>query len=118
VEVEYVASLTSRSVPPAVDLVAYRVVQESLTNVIKHVGPAATTVSLTQDAEALRIEVSNAASVRDALDGEHTSGYGLVGIRERVQSVGGTLSAGRTPDGGYRVDARIPCPADMNRVRP
>ena len=100
--------------PPAVDLAAYRIVQESLTNVIKHAGPAATaTVSLRYASSGLEIEVTDtglgpgpaAMTAGEVLAG---NGHGLIGMRERAASVGGSLQTGPGPGGGYRVSATLP----------
>jgi signal transduction histidine kinase len=103
--------------PPAVDLAAYRIVQESLTNVIKHAGPAATaTVELRHTATELRIEVADTGLGHGPAEMTGGEGHGLVGMRERAASVGGTLATGPGPDGGYRVVAVLPpsggAPAD------
>jgi signal transduction histidine kinase len=89
---------------PGVDLAAYRVVQEALTNVSKHAGPATATVTLTYGGDALSVEVSDdGAGV--PVDG---SGHGLVGMRERVALYGGSLVAGPRPEGGFSVRATLP----------
>jgi signal transduction histidine kinase len=95
--------------PAGVDLAAYRVIQECLTNTIKHAGPAHTRVLVRYADEALEIEVSDTgrgpgASTRPQ-DG---SGHGLVGMRERVALYDGELQAGRRRGGGFTVKARIP----------
>jgi signal transduction histidine kinase len=91
------------------DLVAYRVVQEALTNAIKHAGPACADVSVNFGARVVALKVSDtgrgAASQRIAGDG---SGHGLVGMAERVELYGGDLNAGPRPGGGFEVSARIP----------
>jgi signal transduction histidine kinase len=94
-------------VPPGVDLSAYRVVQEALTNVIKHAGEGVTArVTVGCSVDELCIEVlddGRGASVAAA-----PGGHGLVGMRERVAVWGGELTTGPRPGGGYRVRARIP----------
>jgi YD repeat-containing protein len=97
-----------RPLPPAVDLAAYRIVQESLTNVLKHAGPAAATVGLTYDDQALRVEVTDTGIGSAASSLTAVTGHGLIGMRERAASVGGTLDAGPRPEGGYRVVAILP----------
>jgi signal transduction histidine kinase len=100
------------NVPPAVDVVAYRVVQEALTNVVRHAGEGATaTVNVRVDPTAVNVEVTNTnvAATRQFT----SSGHGLVGMKERVAAYGGDLRAGREPNGDYGVRARIPFqPAD------
>lgn len=93
-------------VPDGVALTAYRLVQESLTNVRKHAGPQArATVRLSVDADALDVEV-----VDDGRGGANdgTGGLGLLGMRERVEVHDGTLQVGPAPGGGWAVRARIP----------
>ncbi|MCX5192672.1 histidine kinase [Streptomyces sp. NBC_00249] len=102
--------------PPAVDLSAYRIVQEALANVVRHAPGARTRVSVTHSAEegeVLVLVVNGPA--RDAVVEleESGTGHGLVGMRERVRLTGGTLDTGPLPDGGFRVAARLPLdPAD------
>lgn len=95
------------SLPASVSLAGYRVIQEALTNVRKHQGPASTSVALRYRARELEIEVSSqrAAGAPPLREGP---GHGLVGMRERVTLLGGQLDAGPRPDGGFLVTARIP----------
>ncbi len=92
--------------PVPVDLAAYRIIQESLTNVIRHAGPAAATVSLTYSDAELLIEVAD--NGRGAPAHLPASGHGLIGMRERAAAAGGTMRAGSAPGGGYLVTARLP----------
>ncbi|MDG4531969.1 sensor histidine kinase [Streptomyces sp. AV19] len=99
----------SAALPQAVDLSAYRIVQEALANVVRHAPGALARVSVSADDEGLTVLVVN-----DPADGPHTpletagTGHGLVGMRERVRLVGGTLDTGPLPGGGFRVAARLP----------
>jgi signal transduction histidine kinase len=95
---------------PAVDLSAYRIVQEALTNVLKHAGPARVTVTVDHRADGLHLGVENdgAAVSGPAPDG---GGQGLIGMRERVVLFGGELSAGPRDGGGFAVHARLPVAA-------
>ena len=94
--------------PGAVDLAAYRIIQESLTNALRYAGPATATVALTVEDGELRIEVTDTgAGVTDTGKG---TGHGLVGMRERAAAVGGTVDAGPGRSGGYRVRAVLPVP--------
>ena len=91
--------------PPGVDVSAYRIVQEALTNALKHAGPARAHVFLRYGVDDLELEILD--------DGPGTgngggSGHGLAGIRERVAVVGGELDSGHRPEGGYAVRARLP----------
>jgi signal transduction histidine kinase len=92
--------------PPGVDVSAYRIVQEALTNALKHAGPAhaRVTVSYAPDVVDLAI-VDNGRG--PATDG---GGYGLAGMRERVALYGGSLESGVAPGGGYALHVRLPLP--------
>jgi signal transduction histidine kinase len=95
---------TQRQVAGPADLTAYRVLQESLTNVCKHAGPTTVTVDLAYRDDALELAVENPTT------GPPTGhpGHGHVGMRERIGALGGTFAAGPTPDRRYRVTARLP----------
>jgi signal transduction histidine kinase len=89
-----------------VDHAAYRILQESLTNVLRHAGPAASARVLLAYGDAdLLIEVTDDG---DGRSGEGGGGNGLVGMRERAETVGGTFTAGPAPGGGFAVSARLP----------
>jgi signal transduction histidine kinase len=98
--------------PAAVDLAAYRIVQESLTNAIRHAGPATAAVSLGYGHDELRIDVTDTghgpATGQDNQGAGENGGHGLAGMRERAATVGGALEAGPGPAGGFRVAARLP----------
>jgi signal transduction histidine kinase len=99
---------TPRPLSKALDLVAYRVVQEALTNVAKHAGQAATaTVLIRYDEEQLTLEVVDDGAGHETADGGQP-GHGIVGMRERVTSMDGRFAVGPQPAGGFRVDARLP----------
>ncbi|MFI6652901.1 sensor histidine kinase [Streptomyces sp. NPDC050529] len=106
-----------KGVPPAVDLSAYRIVQEALANVMRHAPGARTRVSISSDGAHLTVLVVNdppeptGSSLAPRTPVETTgTGHGLVGMRERVRLTGGTLDTGPLPDGGFRVAARLPLP--------
>jgi len=107
-----------RPLPAAADLAAYRIVQESLTNTIRHAGPATAAVSLTYLDSELLVEVTDTGRGLagpgprdgDLPDRVPGTGHGLAGMRERATSVGGTIQAGPLADGGFRVAARLPAP--------
>ncbi|MFD5623946.1 sensor histidine kinase [Streptomyces yangpuensis] len=104
------AAGAAEAAPPAVDLSAYRIVQEALANVVRHAPGAPTRVSVTVDEDEVLVLVVNGPAARDAVvepEGPGT-GHGLVGMRERVRLTGGTLDTGPLPDGGFRVAARLP----------
>ena len=93
-------------VPPGVGLAAYRIVQESLTNALRHAVARHATVRVATEGGSLRIEVTDDGQGRP---GHHESnGHGLVGMRERVAMYGGGLEVGPLPAGGFRVAATIP----------
>ena len=94
--------------PDAIDLTAYRIVQEALTNVVKHAGPVPVRVRLHRTAGALEIEVTNEAAPKAPTPVEGSGGRGLAGMRERIAILGGTVEAGPRPDGGWRVWASLP----------
>jgi signal transduction histidine kinase len=99
----------ARALPPGVDLAAYRVVQEGLTNVIKHADRARTVVRIEYRPRELRIDVADdGVAVFDAGRAQPGGGRGLIGLRERLAIYGGELDAGPRPGGGWRVQARIP----------
>lgn len=95
------------AVPSAIQISAYRIVQEALTNVLKHAGPTDVRVALRLDEDVLTVEVENGPA-----GGGHRpvpgSGRGLIGIRERVTAFGGTSHTGPLPRGGWRVRAAFP----------
>ncbi|MFW6693948.1 sensor histidine kinase [Streptomyces sp. MAR4 CNX-425] len=98
-----------RALPPGLDLTAYRIVQEALTNVAKHAGAGAARVRLTYAHDRLTLTVSD-----DGGAGRPPpppgGGFGLIGMRERAQTAGGSLRAGPRPEGGFAVTAELPLP--------
>jgi signal transduction histidine kinase len=101
--------------PAGVDLSAYRIVQEALTNVVKHAGPARAQITIRYRDHDLLVEVTDdgRGAVTLASDGRARVGHGLIGMRERVQVFGGDLETGPRPGGGFRVAARLPFAADQ-----
>jgi signal transduction histidine kinase len=93
--------------PAAVDISAYRIVQEALTNVLRHAGPATVDVSISCGADEVLIDVSDDGA-GPAAGPQAGDGHGLVGMRERVALFGGDLAAGPRPGGGFGVRARLP----------
>lgn len=94
----------ARELPPGVELAAYRIVQEALTNARKHAHARHATVSLDVDAGTLHVTVTDDGTGAES----NGTGHGLVGMQERVAVYGGTLEVGPAPTGGYRVSAAIP----------
>lgn len=93
--------------PEALGLVVYRVVQESLTNVIRHALPTTCRVAVAAAGEALQVEVTDDGPARQTTGGPG-GGYGLLGMAERVALYGGTMTAGPRPEGGFAVAVRLP----------
>jgi signal transduction histidine kinase len=97
-----------RPLPAGLELSAYRIVQESLTNVLKHAGPTRAQVCFHYRQEALEVAVLNEAAPSDFSSRGRGGGYGLVGMRERAELFGGDLHFGPRPEGGFEVRARLP----------
>jgi signal transduction histidine kinase len=93
------------TLPPGVDLCAYRIIQEALTNARRHAPGAAVEVRLECAHDAVRFLVRDRGPGADSSDPD---GHGLLGMRERAIMVGGTLSAGRAVGGGFMVEAELP----------
>jgi signal transduction histidine kinase len=117
--VELTVTGQPRTLPPGVDLTAYRVVQEALTNAMRHAGPAAAVVTLDYREDAVVVDVSDnggrdhgpgrtASSASSSPASAAGSGRGLLGLRERLSLYGGELDAGPRPAGGWRVRATLP----------
>ncbi len=98
----------ARPLPEAVELTAYRVIQESLTNTRKHAGCDTAVVRLGYAPEALSLAVEDEGKPVTQGSRHTPGGHGIVGMRERVAALGGRLSAGPRPEGGYRVFAELP----------
>ncbi|WP_327137878.1 histidine kinase [Streptomyces sp. NBC_01340] len=111
VSVELTMTGPARALPSGVDLAAYRVVQEALTNTVKHAVGAKATVTVEYGADRLRVDVKDTGGTPDASATTTGNGRGLLGLRERLAVYGGTLDTGRRPTGGYRVTALIPLEA-------
>jgi signal transduction histidine kinase len=94
-------------VPDGVDLSAYRIIQEGLTNVLRHGGPTAQ-VAIDYRGAAVAIEISDPGPGARARSGENGPGHGLIGMRERVAVFGGRFTAGPQPGGGFRLTATLP----------
>jgi signal transduction histidine kinase len=96
-----------RPLPPEISLSAYRIIQEAVTNVVRHADTRACQVTVDCREDQLSIEVADAGRGRGTTTG---SGYGLLGMRERVSLLHGEFSAAPRPEGGFRVAARLPVP--------
>ncbi|MER5177373.1 histidine kinase [Streptomyces sp. NPDC002896] len=97
-----------RPLSPGVDLTAFRIVQEALTNVTKHAAAAAAHVRLTYSYDRLTITVADDGTSTSPTTPAPGKGFGLIGMRERAHSVGGDLQAGHRPEGGFEVTTALP----------
>jgi signal transduction histidine kinase len=106
VRVEVTVSGEARPLPALVDLTAYRIVQESLTNVLRHAGASVVSVSISFEPDAVALEIDDDGSGTTAME----EGYGISGMRERASAIGGRLEAGPAPypGRGFRVRAWLP----------
>jgi signal transduction histidine kinase len=100
------------ALPTPVQIAIYRVVQESLTNVMRHAGGAQATVRIAVAGDEVRVDVTDDGRGTPTAMSTPGSGAGLGGMRERVSSLGGELEAGREPDGGWRVHTILPLDPD------
>ncbi|KAB2390312.1 sensor histidine kinase [Actinomadura montaniterrae] len=111
---------TARPLPPGLDLTAYRIVQEALTNVTKHAGTGSARVRLAWNRDRVTISVADdggGAAPSASAGTDRPPGYGLIGMRERATAVGGHLSAGRRPEGGFLVSTELPLPPAKDAAR-
>ena len=107
-DVELVVEGTPGPLPATVELNAYRIVQEALTNTLKHAGPTRATVTLAYEPEALRVDVRDLGGApREAVP---SAGYGLISMQQRTAMLGGDLVVGPEAEHGFRVSARLPVP--------
>jgi signal transduction histidine kinase len=97
-----------RALPAIVDLAAYRIVQEGLTNTLRHAGAAGARIEIRYGRDVLEVHVTDDGRGAPARAGERNGGRGLLGMRERVALVGGALEVGPQPGGGFRVAALLP----------
>jgi signal transduction histidine kinase len=110
IEVDLDVDGDQRDLPPGVSFTAYRIVQEALTNVLKHAGRARAHVVVRAEPGVLALQVSDDG--RGVNGRAPNGGHGLVGMRERVAVYGGTLHAAPRPGGGFQVDAVLPYGSD------
>ncbi|MER8188293.1 histidine kinase [Kitasatospora sp. NPDC094015] len=114
------ARVTGRSgpLPPSLELSAFRIVQEALSNVLRHAPGAKAEVEIVHTDAAPRLRILNGPPGRGAVPpaGEAGGGHGVLGMRERAAILGGELTAGPTPDGGYEVAALLPAAAVRSTV--
>jgi signal transduction histidine kinase len=106
IDVRVVTEGDPRPLPPSVDLAAFRIVQEALTNVTRHAGQATATICLTYGDTGLTVRVEDDG--RGAVDNGSAGGNGIRGMQERASALGGEVEAGPKPGGGFRVVASLP----------
>jgi signal transduction histidine kinase len=94
--------------PAAVQLAAYRIIQESLTNVARHAGRARVTVRVAYDDTNMNVQIDDDGTAPPGRAAAIGTGSGITGMRERATALGGSLSAGFRRGGGFRVSARLP----------
>jgi signal transduction histidine kinase len=110
-DVELDVMLTGRVLPEMVELTAFRVVQEAITNVVRHARAASARVAIYEEGSVLVVEVHDDGRPRDP--DRVTAGFGLRGMAERVESIGGEVWHGRPGDGGWVVRASLPLPVSV-----
>ncbi|MFI6934311.1 sensor histidine kinase [Streptomyces sp. NPDC050287] len=115
-EVAWTLSGHPRPLPSAVDLAAYRIVQESLTNVHKHSGSSPARVGVEYAPDRLVVRIHDAGGGMAARKDTAVGGHGILGMRERAIAVGGWFEAGPEPDGGFTVRAELPLPPASVKV--
>jgi signal transduction histidine kinase len=103
IDVDLTTTGDARELPAGVELAAYRVVQEALTNVVRHAHATTATVRIDHGADCLHVEVVDNGDA----GGPPVDGHGMIGMRERVRAVGGSFAAGPNPGGGFAVSARL-----------
>ncbi|KJY26001.1 histidine kinase, partial [Streptomyces sp. NRRL S-444] len=102
----------ARGLPPGTDLAAFRILQEALTNVVRHSGSRTARIRIARPPGVLELRVDDDGPATGGDAGG--SGTGLIGMRERAAAQGGTIEAGPRPDGGFRVLARLPLGTEEN----
>jgi signal transduction histidine kinase len=107
-DIELTKSGIARPLSSSLDQASYRILQEALTNTLKHAGAARATVGICWEPGALVLSVTDDGGPGSGLDASLGAGRGIVGMRERAQLYGGELSAGPRPEGGFAVTARLP----------
>lgn len=108
-----------QQLPSVIDVAAARIIQESLTNVVRHAPGAEATVSVRYAAQSVDITVDNARPTAPVTRTGTSGGNGIIGMRERTHALGGALTAGPRPSGGFRVAARLPLrPMEPTEPRP
>ncbi len=110
-QVQTAISGNLQGLPASVDLTAFRIIQEALTNVMRHSGQSSSSVQVTCNAQELTLRIDNAVGSEaggNPSGHEIGLGQGILGMKERATALGGVVEAGRRPDGGFRIFARLP----------
>jgi len=110
-----------KGLPASVDLAAFRIIQEALTNVMRHSGQTSSSVHVTCNEQELTLRIDNAVGSEAAHDGSGHGiklGQGILGMQERAIALGGMVEVGPRPDGGFRVFARLPLAGSPLTTRP
>ena len=105
---------TERPLPPGIDLSAYRIIQEALTNTMKHAGAAKATVNIRYENSAIELEINDNGKGLTQADGQEFRGKGMMGMHERVNLHGGRFEANNIPDGGFSVRVTLPVNGEMS----
>jgi signal transduction histidine kinase len=109
-QVEVSVTGSPRFLPSTVDVSAYRILQEALTNAVKHAPQSRIAVHIDYGADKVTVEVQNDGPVSPRAGAQDVGGFGLIGMRERVQALGGRLEAGPDRNGGFTIRAELPLP--------
>lgn len=110
VDLDQDTAVRDGALPATVDVAAYRILQEALTNVIKHAGPTAVQIEIHDRGAQLQLRITNRGGHSSSALRHDGSGHGITGMRERAAAVGGMLEAGPLSDGGFQVCAVLPVP--------
>ena len=102
-----------QTIPESIDVSAYRIIQEALTNVLKHAGPAKATVTIKYLHDMIELDISDNGKGEVTNSEKKPGGRGIIGMKERVSLHGGELETGNKPEGGFFVRAKLP----LNRGR-
>jgi signal transduction histidine kinase len=97
-----------KPLPPSIDLSAYRIVQEALTNSLKHAGPSEASVTIIYRDDSIELDITDSGRGSSSTESQKSRGTGLVGMRERVSLHGGEFKAGNTSGPGFTVHATLP----------
>jgi len=104
---------TERPLPPGIDLSAYRIIQEALTNTLKHSGATKATVTISYANGVVELEIVDNGKGLTQAGGQEFRGKGIMGMRERVNLHGGRFEAGNIPEGGFSVRVTLPVNGEM-----